>query len=121
MKRYIIVQPAIDNCVPEMEANTWGAPPLIDPKSRVEVVEMLWPRAYRLPSRETFDQGYRVYGFSTLFTAAVSLVRRVSPDPSTLTFHQPERLVSTPPPLTSIGFLGKKGEKGGASSRSLLR
>src|SRR5213080_3485504 len=25
------------------------------------------------------------------------------------------------PPLTSIGFLGKKGEKGGASSRDLLR
>ncbi len=35
--------------------------------------------------------------------------------------QQPPQKPPAPRPLTSIGFLGKKGEKGGASSRYLLR
>ena len=58
--RHIVVQPAIDNWVPAMEANTAGAPPLSVPKSKVEVVVvvvMYWLTTNMLPSRDTFDQG----------------------------------------------------------------
>ncbi len=98
---YMVVQPTIDSCVPsEMEAKVVDDPPLIEPKRS----DWVWPLALLcceaniLPSRETFDQGYCVYGHRRLGpseTPAPLLVSLVSPLPSVFTFHNPFWLVST--------------------------
>jgi hypothetical protein len=89
-----------------MEAKLVCVPSLSELKSS----DCVWPvavvccKAYILPSRETFDQGYWVYGHRRLGppeTPPPPLVSLVSPLPSVLTFHNPFWLVSTfvPVPL----------------------
>src|SRR6266571_4558338 len=92
-----------------MDAKVVGVPPFSEPESS-EMVLPLLPlccKANKLPSREAFDQGYCVYWHKTLGPAETpppSLVSRVKPVPSVLTFHRPFLLVSTfvePKPLFS--------------------
>src|SRR5438876_1457886 len=98
---YIVVQPTIDSCVPsEMEAKVLDDSPLREPKSS----DWVWPlallccKANILPFRETFDQGYWVYGHrrpGPPETPAPSVVSLVKLLPSALNFHNPFWLVST--------------------------
>ena len=104
----MVVQPTIDSCVPsEMEAKVVDDPPLIEPKSS----DWVWPLALLcceaniLPSRETFDQGYCVYGHRRVGppeTPAPPVVSLVKPLPSALTFHNPFWLVSTFVPVALL-------------------
>ncbi len=100
---YIVVHPTIDNWVPsEMDANVVGVPPFSEPKSSDCVLPftLLCCSANNVPSRETFDHGSCVKGQKLLGppeTPAPSLVRRVRPVPSVLTFHNPFWLVSALP------------------------
>src|SRR5713101_9008721 len=90
-----------------MEAKVVGDPPLREPKSS----DWVWPlavldcKANILPSRETFDQGYWVYGHrrpGPPETPAPPVVSLVKPLPSALTLHNPFWLVSAFVPVALL-------------------
>src|ERR1700694_4863507 len=92
---HISVQPATST----ISVLTWAkakmvvVPPPTEPTSRLVIESLLWIsvtcKAYRLPSNETFDQGYCEKRLKLLSFPAFSVVRRVRPEPSVFSFHNP--------------------------------
>src|SRR5258708_35144371 len=104
----------VERATSTVPALTWAkakvvvGPPSNAPKTRFVIGFLLWIsvtcKAYRLPSTETFDQGYWVNWLKLLSSPALSVVRRGRPEPAVFIFHNPFWLVSTLTPAPQILF-----------------